>query len=223
MTVTMPEENMVAPNARPYDYQTALRNRLAQINEMGAQQNAYVQQKAAADQAKQLEAQRQQMLQAMASRQNQSVGTNSDGSIAGGFGNGGVAKNPNPRSVTQALEYAKQAAANGDSNWYRMCLAFVANAYGLKASGIPTAIAAWEGATNRHRDMNPATGSLVFWDTGRGRAGHVALYAGNGMIYSNDITGAGRIGYVPIGDISKKWGSTYLGWTDPYFATSPRR
>jgi len=43
------------------------------------------------------------------------------------------------------------------------------------------------------------------------------------MIYSNDIGGAGRISLVPIGDISKKWGAQYLGWSDPYFAASPRR
>ena len=219
-----PQVNMQQPKDNPYDYQVAIRNRLAQINDMGTQQNQYVQQKAMADQQKRLEAQRQAMMAAASQQQGASVGGDSGADY--GTGQGAQANNPNPRSVAQALAFAKQAAANGDSSWYRRCLAFVASAYGLAGSGSNRAIDAYNLAANQKRIVNsgtPNVGSVVYWNTGQGKAGHAALYAGNGMIYSNDIGGAGRISLVPIGDISKKWGSQYLGWSDPYFASSPRR
>ncbi|GAA0347271.1 hypothetical protein [Streptomyces blastmyceticus] len=56
----------------------------------------------------------------------------------------------------------------------------------------------------------------MFWTTGS-RAGHVALYVGNGKIASNDIETPGRISIVPATDIETKWGATYLGWSPPYF------
>ncbi|BFO23119.1 hypothetical protein SHKM778_95070 (plasmid) [Streptomyces sp. KM77-8] len=48
-------------------------------------------------------------------------------------------------------------------------------------------------------------GALMFWSTD-GRAGHVALYVGNGQIASNDIREPGRISIVPATDIESKWG-----------------
>lgn len=208
-----------------YNYDTALRARLAQINEQGNQQNAYAANQALVKQQRDLQAQNQAFSSAQSQGQQQ---FNSAGVAAGPQqestgGSGKNASNPNPRSVEQALAFAKQAAASGDSGWYRRCLAFVAQSYGL-ASGSPTATAAYQLSKSQGRintNMSPNTGAVVYWNTGA--AGHAALYAGNGMVYSTDIGGKGRISLVPIGDISKKWGAPYLGWSDPYFAASPRR
>ena len=57
----------------------------------------------------------------------------------------------------------------------------------------------------------------MFWYTGEGRAGHVAVYLGDGKIASNDIRRNGKIDIVPMSEISQKWGAKYLGWTPPYF------
>lgn len=202
-----------------YNYDTALRNRLAQINEQGVQQNAYAQNQALVAQQRAIDAQNKAMQQ---QGQNQFAPVGAPAGQTTG-GNGKYASNPNPRSVDQALAFAKQAVANGDTGWYHRCLAFVAQAYGL-ASGSPTATAAYQLSRSRgqiNTNMDPNVGAVVYWNTGA--SGHAALYAGNGMVYSTDITGRGRVGLVPIGDISKKWGAPYLGWSDPYFAASPRR
>ena len=207
---------MMQPASNAYDYNTAIRARLASINDLGEQQNQYVFRQAQARQQAEMEAANRQL--ANAYQPSYSVGNQTPGK-----GTGKYANNPNPRSVQQALAFAQQAVANGDSGWYRRCLAFVAQAYGL-ASGSPTATAAYNLARSQGRintDMNPNVGSVVYWNTGP--AGHAALYAGNGMVYSTDISGKGRIGLVPIGTIGSKWGAPYLGWSDPYFAASPKR
>jgi hypothetical protein len=205
-----------------YDYNTALRARLAQITDLGTQQNQYVMQRESARQQAAMAAAQQAELNAARQQSQQSISPVASQQTAN-TGPGKYANNPNPRSVQQALQFAQQAVANGDSGWYRRCLAFVAQAYGL-ASGSPTARAAYNLSSSQGRvvkDMNPNIGAVMWWDTPG--AGHAGLYAGNGMVYSTDISGKGRIGLVPIGDISRKWGAPYLGWSDPYFAASPRR
>lgn len=209
-----------------YTFDEAIRKRFETVQGIGQQQNTYVNNQAAIKQQQALQARQQALLAAQQQGMQSAQGQQSfDAGSVPTTGGGKMASNPNPRSVEQALAFAKQAAASGDSSWYRMCLAFVARAYGI-ASGSPTAIAAYQLAAKQGRitnNMTPNVGSVVYWNTGGGRPGHAALYAGNGMIYSNDIGGRGRISLVPIGDISKKWGSQYLGWSDPYFAASPRR
>ncbi len=207
----------------PFNYDAALRQRLAQINDQGVQQNAYAQNQALVAQQRAIDAQNKAMQEAQ--RQGQSnfspVGAQQSSGPTGT--NGKYASNPNPRSVDQALAFAKQAVANGDTGWYHRCLAFVAQAYGL-ASGSPTATAAYQLARSRgqiNTNQDPNIGAVVYWNTGA--SGHAALYAGNGMVYSTDITGKGRVGLVPISQITKQWGAPYLGWQDPYFAASPRR
>ena len=125
----------------------------------------------------------------------------------------------NPHSVTEALAFA-DAASTGPDEWYRRCLAFVAQAYGWNHSGTRYAIDHYRvamPASMRHDgDRNPPPGALLFWDTG-GRAGHVALYLGGGLIASNDIVQAGAISIVPATEIERRWGATYVGWAPPYF------
>ena len=106
----------------------------------------------------------------------------------------------NPRSVTEAIGWARAQAASGSGGWYRRCLAFVAQAYGWSFSGTAYAIDQYTAVMPtqlRHDgDRNPPPGALLFWSTGS-RAGHVALYVGGGMVASNDIEVDGQISIVP--------------------------
>ncbi|MFJ6669459.1 peptidase M23 [Streptomyces sp. NPDC091383] len=125
----------------------------------------------------------------------------------------------NPRSTADAVKWARREADSGSTEWYRKCLAFVAISYGWSFSGTNYAIDHyWEmPSTMRHnRDRNPPVGALMYWSTDS-RAGHVAIYVGNGEIASNDIRSPGRISIVPATDIESKWGATYQGWAPPYF------
>lgn len=125
----------------------------------------------------------------------------------------------NPRSVDEAIAWAKQQATSPSKSWARLCLSFVAHAYGWNASGVPYAIDHYRTApaSMRHDgDKNPPPGALMYWETGS-RAGHVALYLGNGMVASNDIRQSGKISIVPVDEISNKWGAKYVGWQQPYF------
>lgn len=125
----------------------------------------------------------------------------------------------NPRSTADAIAWAENEAKNGGKDWYRACLAFVARAYGWSFSGVPYAVDHYKEmpANMKHdKDRNPPPGALMYWDTGH-RAGHVAIYLGDGKIASNDILRPGYIDVVPATDIETKWGATYLGWAPPYF------
>ncbi|MFJ3673669.1 NlpC/P60 family protein [Streptomyces sp. NPDC090106] len=125
----------------------------------------------------------------------------------------------NPRSTADAIAWAKHEAEFGAGTWYRACLAFVARTYGWTYSGVGYAIDHYKEmpASMKHdKDRNPPPGALMYWDTGQ-RAGHVAIYLGDGQIASNDIVNPGYIDVVPATDIETKWGATYLGWAPPYF------
>ncbi|MFI1890494.1 NlpC/P60 family protein [Streptomyces jumonjinensis] len=125
----------------------------------------------------------------------------------------------NPRSTADAIAWARQEAETGGRDWYRLCLAFVARTYGWSFSGVNYAIDHYRqmpASMKNDRDRKPPPGALMYWDTGQ-RAGHVAIYLGNGEIASNDIRRPGYIDVVPATDVESKWGATYLGWAPPYF------
>lgn len=115
-------------------------------------------------------------------------------------------------SFSQALS---RAAAT--SSWAAgMCDNFVANMYGLSASGYTTAVTHWNAIPSqyKHTDGNPPAGALAFWGGG---LGHVAISDGNGYVFSTDQPSQGEVGHVPLSAITQGWGKPYLGWTDPYF------
>ncbi|MEU6467493.1 peptidase M23 [Streptomyces sp. NPDC046976] len=125
----------------------------------------------------------------------------------------------NPRSTADAIAWARNEAQNGGQDWYRACLAFVASAYGWNFSGTLYAVDHYKEmpASMRHdKDRNPSPGALMYWETSH-RAGHVAIYLGDGKIASNDVLRPGYIDIVPATDIETKWGAKYLGWAPPYF------
>jgi hypothetical protein len=133
---------------------------------------------------------------------------------------GAVLPRANPRTVAQAVEWARKQAADGPAAWYNRCLNFTAQAYGWHHSGTHYAIDHFAVVTPpsmRHPgDRNPPPGALMYWETDR-RPGHVALYLGNGLIASNDIESRGRISVVPATAPERKWGARYVGWAPPYF------
>jgi hypothetical protein len=125
----------------------------------------------------------------------------------------------NPRSTEAAIRWAEKEAQTGGRTWYRACLAFAARTHGWNFSGVHYAIDHYRKmptSMKHHNDRTPAPGALMYWDTGQ-RAGHVAVYLGNGKIASNDIRRPGYIDVVPATDIETKWGAKYLGWAPPYF------
>ncbi|MDJ0346712.1 peptidase M23 [Streptomyces sp. H10-C2] len=126
----------------------------------------------------------------------------------------------NPRTVQDALAWARaHAGANSTKEWERACLKFVAIAYGWSASGVGYAIDHYTvvPADMRHNgDRHPPPGALMYWTTGH-RAGHIAIYLGNGQIVSNDITRPGYLDIVPADAIEQRWRAMYVGWTPPVF------
>jgi len=126
----------------------------------------------------------------------------------------------NPRTVDEAIGWARAQAASRSGGWYRRCLAFVAQAYGWGVSGTRYAIdqytAVMPTGLRHDQDRNPPLGALLFWSTGS-RAGHVALYVGGGMVASNDIEVDGQVSIVPASEIETRWAATYVGWAPPYF------
>jgi hypothetical protein len=43
---------------------------------------------------------------------------------------------------------------------------------------------------------------------------HVVLSAGDGMCYSTDVGGRGKVGYLSIKTLASSWNITLLGWTE---------
>lgn len=114
------------------------------------------------------------------------------------------------QALSRAAATAKWAAG--------MCDNFVANMYGLSASGYNTAAEHWNSIPDQYKhpgDGNPPAGALVFWGGGQG---HVAISDGNGYVYSTDQPSQGNVGHVPLSAITQGWGKPYLGWSDPYFS-----
>jgi hypothetical protein len=100
----------------------------------------------------------------------------------------------------------------GHYGWYNRCLAFVNAAWNYTVGRFRLATArASMNAGPRTMGGRPPTGAGVYWDTGP--SGHIALAAGDGSVFSNDIRAAGRIDRVPQGEINK-WGP-YRGWWHP--------
>lgn len=160
--------------------------------------------------------------------QNNGCGTARPGSNAppGGAGSGTFTDGQqtwtlnNPRSVAEAIQWAKaHSGVSSTALWYQACLAFTANVYGWSYSGVTYAIDHYTvvPAAMRHDgDRHPPPGALMYWDTGH-RAGHIAVYLGDGKIASNDILRPGYIDVVDAGLIETRWNARYVGWTPPDF------
>ncbi|MEU2086522.1 peptidase M23 [Streptomyces albus] len=147
------------------------------------------------------------------------AGKKAKGKFSDGRADGWPKGVKNHRSTAEAIAWARRQV-DGPPNWERLCLRFVSTAYGFGPTRQYRAIEQWQDTPARMKhakDRHPPKGALMYWSTGAGRAGHVALYIGDGKIASNDIRRPGYIDIVPAAAIEKDWGSTYLGWTAPLF------
>lgn len=110
----------------------------------------------------------------------------------------------------RAIAYAKAHAS-----WPQdTCLVFVRSCLGL-APKYGTAMAEWLAApvAHRHTWYVPPVGVPVHFATSNS-AGHVALSAGGGLIYTTDYPHAGQVSLVHITTLESAWGAKYLGWLD---------
>ncbi|GAB3425230.1 hypothetical protein [Flindersiella endophytica] len=126
------------------------------------------------------------------------------------------------RNVNQTIAVAKRQVARPSAKaprrWKGLCLAFVRTCWGFPPTGIFNANEAWRRTKRKRIRGTPPPGAPIFWAVGR--HGHIALSAGNGRCYSNDIRRSGRIDLVPISEITRKWGARYRGWGEDYVGTT---
>lgn len=131
--------------------------------------------------------------------------------------------NPNScqRALAEAARIARESPCHNEvrgGTWRRRCLEFVGRVYGYWAAGTPTALQHYNllkarGLVHTSQTDIPA-GALVFFTTGQPE-GHVAVYAGDGMAYSNDYLRRGCIDLTPMATMGS--GGRYLGWAPPVF------
>lgn len=113
-----------------------------------------------------------------------------------------------PWTADQAFAFAK--VANNFQNWHDDCGMFVAMAHGYGGSGWNTALEQGQAAV-LHQGPAPL-GACHYWDGG---AGHTAIEAGNGKIWTNDLGVDGKITLEPFADVARKWGKNWIGWAHP--------
>jgi len=124
----------------------------------------------------------------------------------------------NPRNCAQAVAWAEAHLSTAyNADYRRKCDHVVGLAFGRSASGFYSAIVHWQSTPERfrHYDRSPPPGAPVFFRSGE--YGHACISTGGGNVISTDINGPGTLTRSSISDIERRWGSPYLGWTNPYF------
>ena len=118
-------------------------------------------------------------------------------------------------TAEQAVAFAKKQSTSGTSKWHNLCQSMVRQSFRLPAVA-PSAKSAWENAKKKHKTTstkNIPRGVPVFYKTST-KNWHVVLSAGDGMCYSTDVGGRGKVGYLSIKTLENAWGITLLGWTE---------
>jgi hypothetical protein len=116
------------------------------------------------------------------------------------------------RRGMDAVAWAAAQHRDPSKNWYMLCLQFVRMALNVAAVH-PSAEKAFYATTRRRGTQStPPAGVPVWWTNGG--YGHVALSAGGGYVWSNDILRRGKIDKVSIDYITRNWGQRYRGWTE---------
>lgn len=120
-----------------------------------------------------------------------------------------------PNTPAQAIETAKSMV--GDQNYGNMCLALVSAFYGYSSAGIASAQDAAgviSAAGMMHTDMEDIpVGALIWYDglPSGNPYGHVAMYAGDGQIYSNGASTG--VGTMSINTPADDWHEPIIGWS----------
>lgn len=129
-----------------------------------------------------------------------------------------------PASVDEAM--AKAAEMTGNWGYQNMCLSLVAAFYGYSSAGevgaqqsADTIIAAGQ----MHTDMSDIPVGALIWYDGNpigNPYGHVAMYAGDGMVYSNGApTG---VGLIPLEEPADGWGEPIIGWSSVWLPAATK-
>lgn len=114
------------------------------------------------------------------------------------------------RTPTKALA----AAVDATTGYGGRCLQFVRTCFDIP-SRYASAIAAWNSAENRHPTSSTSSipiGAPVFFAPHGSPYGHVAIYAGDGLMRSTN-SATGRIHTHRVADWVR-WGYRLLGWTE---------
>lgn len=116
-----------------------------------------------------------------------------------------------------AALYMGSLARNKATGVKGYCLRTCRLAWGLPADDV-SAIKEWESIPVKNRHTNPNTapvGAPHFWKGGK--FGHVAIQAEHeGYVWTTDLPEVNKVGLVDIKFINRKWGYTYLGWSDVF-------
>lgn len=123
------------------------------------------------------------------------------------------------KTLTQTVAYCKQTVTHPTPAVKEggLCLQFCREAWSAPLIGAHTANDAWDMTNAKHLDsLQPPQGSLLYFNTGRGKAGHVAIADNDYWCWSTDIVTHGRLTRVPVSRIIVSWGATYRGWCSSY-------
>ena len=107
-----------------------------------------------------------------------------------------------------------------------MCLSLVAAFYGYSSAGEVGAQQAANtiiAAGQMHTDMSDIQVGALIWYDGNpvgNPYGHVAMYAGDGMVYSNGApTG---VGLIPLEEPADGWGEPIIGWSSVWLPAATK-
>lgn len=107
---------------------------------------------------------------------------------------------------TQALAAAARQAAHGPKFGTNECKKQTRLLYGVDSDGSQTAAIAWTRTDVRRAIATDLPkGTLIWWLGGTNGAGHVAIYAGGGKVWSTDIYRSGFFDLVPLELIVANW------------------
>lgn len=123
------------------------------------------------------------------------------------------------KTRAQVANWAKDQKDRKTRGWTGLCLKFCRMAAGAPG-GVYNAKTAWRNAKYKHKTGTPPRGTFVYW--GGGKHGHIAVSAGDGYCYSNDIVERGRIHRVRISMITRSWGKPYYGWSEDVNGVRPK-
>lgn len=120
------------------------------------------------------------------------------------------------RSVSEALVWFAKASHDPNALYLNRCLQAARTAYGLPALYLEADIAWAHTKFRSEPQAKPPAGWLIWWDrpghpTSDHDAGHVAVSAGDGMCWCNDVKRRARLDLVRISDISKAWSIPRVG------------
>lgn len=118
-----------------------------------------------------------------------------------------------PSRGEEAITAARTQSEHGPAFTPGMCLREVRECYQVGPKSID-ATSAWEDSPTKHRAGVPPRGVPVWWTGGSAGHGHVAISAGDGLVWSPDSKRAGYFDRVGISTPHEDWNLTYAGWTE---------